>query len=264
MALSIAPLFSGSKGNSILIGTERAKILIDAGFSCARIMAELAKIDVHISEIKGILVTHEHTDHIAGIGSVSRKYDIPIYANEPTWCEMAPKTGAISQKNIRVITEDDFYIEDMCIQPFEIDHDAAMPFAYTVHSGGKKISVMTDLGQVTERVLDRVRDSNIVLLESNHDIEMLRNGRYPQYLKRRILSKNGHLSNDDAAKTALRLVVSGVKGILLGHLSENNNDHTLAYETVCGHLFENGIVAGRHVAVGIAKQEGVTGYYAAK
>lgn len=264
MSLSIAPLFSGSKGNSILIGSKKAKILVDAGYSCVKIARELKKIDVDIAEIEGILVTHEHTDHIAGVGAISRKFNIPVYANEPTWCEMAQKAGAIATNNIRVIDEKDFYIKDMCIQPFEINHDAAMPFAYSICVGKKKVCVMTDLGCVTEKVLKNAADSSIVLLESNHDIEMLKCGPYPYYLKQRILSDSGHLSNDDAAKTALRLVLAGVRGILLGHLSENNNFYDLAYETVCSYLTQNGIVAGKHVAIGLAKQEGVTGLYVAK
>ncbi len=264
MGLKIAPLFSGSKGNCILVGTERANILIDAGYSCTKIESELKKIGESLSSVQGILVTHEHTDHIAGIGAITRKYDIPVYANELTWHEIAKRQGDVSKKNIRIIDENDFYIEDMCVQPYEISHDAAWPFGYSITSGGKKISIMTDLGKVSERIMQYVEGSNIVLLESNHDIEMLKCGPYPYPLKRRILSPHGHLSNDDAAKTALRLALSGVRGILLGHLSEKNNFYELAYQTVCGYLAQNGVVAGKHVAVQMARREGVTGSYVAK
>ncbi len=225
---------------------------------------ELKKIDVDAKDIDGILVTHEHTDHIAGIGVLSRKHNIPVYANEATWCEMVQRCGEVAQQNIRVIDDDDFYIKDICVQPFEVSHDAARPFAYSLSSGGKKISVMTDLGRVSEASLALIEGSGIVLLESNHDVDMLKSGRYPYPLKRRILSESGHLSNDDAAVTALKLVFSGVRGILLGHLSEQNNFYELAYETVCAHLAQNGVVAGKHVAVGIAKREGFTGFYEAK
>ncbi|MDL2238284.1 MBL fold metallo-hydrolase [Christensenellaceae bacterium OttesenSCG-928-K19] len=264
MGLRIAPLFSGSKGNCILVGTERANILIDAGYSCIRIETELKKVDASLADVNGILVTHEHTDHIAGVGVISRKYDIPVYANEQTWQAMANRTGEIAQKNIRIIDENDFYIEDLCIQPYEISHDAACPFGYSVTSAGKKVSIMTDLGKVTEKIMQYVEGSNIVLLESNHDVEMLKCGPYPYQLKRRILSTQGHLSNDDAAQTALRLALSGVRGILLGHLSEHNNDYELARLTVCSFLEQNGVIAGRHVAVGMAKREGVTGSYVAR
>ena len=153
----------------------------------------------------------------------------------------------------------------MCIRdrPYAISHDAVRPFGYSLTAGGKKVSVMTDLGHVTEKILKQAEGSSIVLLESNHDVEMLKCGPYPYYLKRRILSTHGHLSNDDAAQTACRLVQSGVRGILLGHLSEKNNFYELAYETVCGILQQNGITIGKHVAVGRAKREGVTGLYSA-
>ena len=264
MNLSIAPLFSGSKGNCIFIGSKKANILVDAGYYCKRVEKELKKIDKEASEIDGILVTHEHSDHIAGVGVMSRKYDIPVYANEATWMAMVEKIGKVEQKNIRVIDEQDFYIKDICVQPYEISHDAARPFGYSLSSGGKKISVATDLGTMTPSIMERIKDSNIVLLESNHDVEMLKCGPYPYPLKRRILSSSGHLSNDDAAITAFELAVAGVRGILLGHLSEKNNFYELAYQTVINHLSQNGVTAGKHVAVGIAKREGVTGFYEAK
>lgn len=264
MSLSIAPLFSGSKGNCILVASERTKVLVDAGFSCTRVEAEAKKAGICLAEVGGILVTHEHTDHIAGVGVISRKYDIPVYANEETWMAMVGKSGEVAAKNIRVIDDADFYIDDLCIQPFDIPHDAARPFGYSVSAGGKKIAVMTDLGHVTDRVLRHAQDANIVLLESNHDIEMLKCGPYPYPLKQRILSTHGHLSNEDAAKTALKLAFSEVRGILLGHLSQQNNFPELAYQTVCDYLGQNGVVVGRHVAVAMTRQDGMTGFYEAK
>ncbi|MEF9988345.1 MAG: MBL fold metallo-hydrolase [Christensenella sp.] len=263
MELKIAPLFSGSKGNCIYIGTDTSKVLVDAGYSCVKIVSELQKTDVHMEEIDGILVTHEHTDHIAGVGVISRKFDIPVYANEQTWCKMEQKLGNVETKNIRIIDEQDFYVKDLCVQPYEISHDAARPFGYSVSAGDKKVSIMTDLGHVTQKILAQVSESSIVVLESNHDVEMLKCGPYPYNLKCRILSAKGHLSNDDAASAALKLVKAGVKGILLGHLSENNNFYELAYETVSGFLRQNGIEIGKQVAVGMAKRDGVTGVYAA-
>lgn len=264
MNLCIAPLFSGSGGNCIYIENGDTQILIDAGCSCARIEAEMQKIERSLADVSAVLITHEHSDHIAGIGTISRKYDIPIYANEPTWMEISAKSGEIKKKNIRVIDKADFYIQDLCIQPFEVPHDAAWPFGYSVSAGGKKVSVMTDTGRATEEALRCVEGSGIVLLESNHDVNMLTNGRYPYPLKKRILSPHGHLSNDDAAKAALRLALSGVKGILLGHLSESNNEYELALRTVGTYLGQNGVVVGKHIALGVARREGVTGFYAAK
>ncbi|MEG0251288.1 MAG: MBL fold metallo-hydrolase [Christensenellaceae bacterium] len=264
MGLEIAPLFSGSKGNCIYIGTQTSKVLIDAGFSCTKIAQELQKVEIDLSEIDGILITHEHSDHTAGIGVISRKYDVPIYVNEPTWQQIEHRVGKIEPKNLRLIEEQDFYIKDLCIQPYAISHDAVCPFGYSIFSQGKKISVMTDLGKVTDKIMQQVADSSIVLLESNHDVEMLKCGPYPYYLKRRILSTHGHLSNADAAVTALKLAQAGVKGILLGHLSEKNNFYELAYETVSCALQQNGFIIGKNVALGMAKREGVTGKYEAR
>lgn len=237
--------------------------MVDAGLSCKRIEAEMEKIGQDMGALDAILVTHEHGDHISGVGVISRKYDVPIYANAPTWQEMADRIGDIASKNLRTIDQNDFYIEDMCVQPFEIPHDAALPYGYSVSNGGKKVSVMTDLGRVSNALLEIVADSSIVLLEANHDTEMLKCGPYPYYLKRRILSSKGHLSNEDAGNAALKLAASGVRGILLGHLSEKNNFYELAYETVYAHLQQNGVEPGKHVAIGLAKQEGVTGHYEA-
>jgi len=264
MSISIAPLFSGSGGNCIYIEGGETGILVDVGCSCTRIEAELGKIGRALSNVRAILVTHEHTDHISDIGSVSRKHDVPVYANEPTWMEIIAKTGEIKKKNMRVIDSSDFYINGLCVQPFNVPHDAARPFGYSVSAGGKKISVMTDIGRATEEALACAEGSGIVLLESNYDVNMLKNSRYPYPLKQRILSSRGHLSNNDAAGAALRLFLSGVRGILLGHISENNNDYSLALKTVSEHLGRNGVVSGRHVALGVAKREGVTGFYAAK
>ena len=264
MAFSIAPLFSGSSGNSIFIRSKGACVLVDAGVSCTKIRGELQKIDARMDDIDGILVTHEHTDHIRGLNIISKNYDIPIYANAQTWEQILPKLPDIRSKNVREITAEDFYIKDICVQPFELSHDAARPFGYALSSLGKKISVLTDLGHVTRRIIDTVGGSSIVLLESNHDVNMLSAGPYPYYLKRRILSGKGHLSNDAAAQAALELAKTGVRGIILGHLSINNNMEELAYETVVSFLQQNGAQVGRHLGVALAKRDQMTGYYDAR
>ncbi len=254
MALSIAPLFSGSKGNCIYVGTENAGVLVDAGFSCVRIQTELKKAGLSMEQIRGIVVTHEHNDHIAGLGATSRKYNIPVYANAQTWEQIHAKAGEIDRSNMRVIEEEDFFIQDLCVQPFKISHDAARPFGYSISAGNKKVSIMTDLGKVTEHIYGVAEGSSIVLLESNHDVGMLQMGKYPYALKQRILSTKGHLSNEDAAVAAFRLATLGVKGILLGHISENNNFEKLAYQTVSGYLEQNGVKVGRHIALAVASQ----------
>jgi phosphoribosyl 1,2-cyclic phosphodiesterase len=264
MALSIAPLFSGSSGNSIFIRSKSACILVDAGVSCTKIRGELQKMDVRMDDLDGILVTHEHIDHIRGLSTLSKKYDIPIYANAQTWEQLLPKLPNIQAKNVREIKTEDFYINDVCVQPIELSHDAACTYGYALTSHGKKVSILTDLGHVTRRIIDMAAGSSIVLLESNHDVEMLNAGPYPYRLKHRILSGKGHLSNDAAAQAAFDLATTGVRGIILGHLSINNNMEALALQTVSGFLNGMGVQVGRHMGVALAKRDGITGCYDAR
>jgi phosphoribosyl 1,2-cyclic phosphodiesterase len=264
MALSIAPLFSGSSGNSIFIRSTSACVLVDAGVSCTKIRGELGNLDVRLDDIDGILVTHEHIDHIRGLAVISQKYDIPVYANAQTWEQLLPRLPGIQSKNVREITAEDFYIKDICVQPFELSHDAACTFGYALTSRGKKVSVLTDLGHVTQKIIDAAAGSSIVLLEANHDVEMLNAGPYPYRLKHRILSAKGHLSNDAAAQAAFDLAKTGVRGIILGHLSINNNMEELAFQTVSGFLSGKGVQVGKHLGVALAKRDGMTGCYDAK
>lgn len=261
MKLCMAPLFSSSSGNSILIGSEKTNLLVDAGMPGSKIKDALEEIQKDPAEICGIVITHEHSDHIKGVGILSRKYDIPVYANQATWEQMEEKVGRIAQKNIRVFDRGDFYIGDIGIQPFSISHDAADPVGFGFYANGKKMAILTDTGKATKEMISRVKGSSIVLLESNHDIEMLQCGTYPYQLKRRILSSKGHLSNADAGKAAVEIVEAGVRGILLGHLSRQNNFEELAYRTVCDTLLREGIRPGKDVAIGVTKKDCVTGVY---
>ena len=261
MALKIAPLFSGSSGNSILIKTDETSILVDAGVSCSRIADELDRLGESVHMISGIVVTHEHSDHIKGIDVLMRKYDIPVYANEATMCELETKLKDPSVKNMRVIDDSPFYINDLAVLPFHTPHDAKDPFGYTFIAGSKQVSVMTDIGKVTGSMINAVSGSSIVLLESNHDVEMLKAGKYTYQLKRRILSGIGHLSNDDAGDAALKLVAEGTKGIILGHLSINNNIETLAFRTVANSLEAGGVAVGKQVGLMMAKRDCATGMF---
>ncbi len=258
MSLSIAPLYSSSSGNSTFIGSENTGILIDAGCAGKYIISALDQIGIDPRFIKGILVTHEHSDHIKGVGIVSRKFDIPVYANATTWQAMEKKVGEISIKNRRIIDENDFFIDDLCISPIPLHHDAAAPTGYSIACKGKKISIITDTGRVTRAMIEKAAGSQVVLLEANHDVSMLKCGRYPYELKRRILSTNGHLSNEDCAACAVALAKSGVRGILLGHLSKENNFEELAYNTVAQALKSEGFLPGRDIALAITKKYEVT------
>jgi phosphoribosyl 1,2-cyclic phosphodiesterase len=261
MSLMFCPLFSGSSGNAVLAGTENTKVLIDAGLAGTTIEAALLSIGENMREIKAILITHEHIDHIKGVGILSRKYNIPVFANSATWNAMAPKIGVIQEKNICVYDESDFYIDDLDIEVIRTPHDAAMSVGYRINMMNKSVAVMTDLGHYTKKIIASLKKTDIVLLEANHDITMLRNSRYPRHLVMRIAGDKGHLSNEAAGEAAIELVTNGVKGILLGHLSEENNEEALAYDTVHQKLAAAGVCVGRDVALGLAFRKKTTGVF---
>lgn len=204
-------------------------MLIDAGVSCARIVAELRKIGISPAQLSGVLVTHEHIDHIRGVGVLSRKYDLPVFATEGTWAAMEDKLGGVAMKNMRVLEPmEDFYLGGMNITAFDIPHDAAQPVGYSIALGGARLSVATDIGCVRDSWMNAVAGSDAVVLESNYDPDMLRAGPYPYALKQRILGRRGHLANDDAGRAAVALVRHGARRIILGHLSKENNFPALA------------------------------------
>lgn len=261
MALSLTPLFSGSSGNAILISSGTSRVLVDAGVSGRRIEEALRSVDEDIRDIKGILITHEHSDHIQGAGILSRKHSIPVYATAPTWEACADKLGNVHSSLQRIISKAGFYIDDLLIEPYEIPHDAVDPVGYCVSHGGRKVAVATDLGHFPQKVEARLQGCDLVLLESNHDIGMLRSGRYPYALKERIKSSKGHLSNDAAADAAVKLACAGVTSILLGHLSRENNSEQLAFRTVTDALIAQGLTPGHDVNLGLAFRDRVTGVF---
>jgi len=226
---------SGSSGNCIYAGTENSHILVDAGISARRIEKGLFELGVKPAEIDGICVTHEHSDHIKGLGILARKYEIPIYGTEGTLKEIrkTKSLGEYPAELLKPIMPDvKFSVGDMEVMPFHIDHDAADPVAYRIQSGNKSLAVATDLGHFNQYTIDHLLDLNAVLLESNHDLRMLETGPYPYYLKRRIMGDFGHLSNENAGRLLNCIMNDRMKYILLGHLSKENNLPELAYETV--------------------------------
>ncbi|WP_312653183.1 MBL fold metallo-hydrolase [Proteiniclasticum sp.] len=244
-------LYSGSSGNSIFVGSEKTKILVDAGLTGKSIISALENIGEDPRELNGILITHEHSDHVKGAGIMSRKFDIPIFANEKTWIAMERCLGNIKSHNIRLV-EKDFTIRDMEITAFRVPHDAVACRGYTIFHGGKKISIATDIGVFTEEIRNNIMESDLVLLESNHDVEMLKFGPYPYDLKRRVLSEVGHLSNVDAGKAALEILKQGSKKIVLGHLSGTNNIPELAFKTVENIFLEEKLSIGQGLDVDLA------------
>lgn len=237
--MKICSIASGSSGNCIYVGSQQSSILIDAGISGKRIEVGLNSIDMTTKDVNGILVTHEHSDHIQGLGVLARRYGIPIYGTKGTLeaVSQSSSIGKIPDGLFHEINADeDFTVGDLEVSPFSISHDAAQPVGYRVHKGDKSVAVATDLGHYDDYIVEKLQGLDVLLLESNHDVNMLQVGRYPYYLKRRILGDRGHLSNETAGQLLCSLLHDDMKAILLGHLSQENNYEALAYETVCAEV----------------------------
>ncbi|MBC2580920.1 MBL fold metallo-hydrolase [Clostridium sp. DJ247] len=254
------PLYSGSSGNSIFVSSENTKVLIDAGLPGKSIEQALVHIGQNAKDIDAIFVTHEHTDHTKGVGVLSRKYDIPIYANAPTWQAMAGTVGKIKEHNIKFIDSTYVSIKDLDVSSYKISHDAAEPSGYTLISKNKKACVATDLGVFSNEVEKSLADADVVLLECNHDVQMLKFGPYPYNLKRRILSNVGHLSNDDCGNAIVSITNDKFKRVILGHLSKTNNYPELAYQTVVNILSDSGIKLDKDLRLTMAKRDMPSNY----
>ena len=263
MELRFAPLFSGSSGNAIYVGTDRTNLLIDAGVSGSRVLDELKTVGVNPSDLDGILVTHEHSDHIKGVGVLARKLRVPIYATEGTWAGMEAKLGKISLNQQAIIqTESPFYIGDLDITAFPTPHDALEPCGFAFSNGCARFAIATDIGYAREGWMKYILGADAVLLEANYDPDMLTAGSYPFELKKRILSRKGHLSNDDAGAVAAKLVQSGAKQIILGHVSKEINFPELALRTVELILRQNGIDPESDLDLRVALRDETTGLFA--
>ncbi|HCT64142.1 MAG TPA: MBL fold metallo-hydrolase [Lachnospiraceae bacterium] len=257
--MRFCPVVSGSSGNSVYIGTDYTHLLIDAGVSGKIIQAGLSVLNVEGAMLDGIFVTHEHSDHIKGVGVLSRRFDLPIYATEGTWNAMENSLGQIARKNKKIIySGEKLEINDLVISPFDIPHDAAEPVGYSVMAGDIKMTVATDLGHITDSVKNGIADSDILLLEANHDINMLKSGTYPYSLKQRILGEFGHLANENAGRLLSQMTTKRLKHVFLGHLSAENNTPSLAYKAVENILNENGIKVGRDFSMEMASRHSVS------
>ncbi len=230
--LSIA---SGSSGNCIFVGSDHTKLLVDAGISAKRIEQGLNSIQLTCKDIDGILITHEHADHIKSIGVLARKYQIPMYATLRTiqCIKTLKQLGEYDTNLYQSISPDvPFLIGDLLIEANRTWHDAADPVCYHFQHNKKKISIATDLGNYNPYLKDKLSESDLLFIEANHDIRMLEVGPYPYQLKQRILSDHGHLSNEASGEFIKSLLNHHVQGIVLGHLSKENNYPELAYEAV--------------------------------
>ncbi|MDC2866780.1 MULTISPECIES: MBL fold metallo-hydrolase [unclassified Bacillus (in: firmicutes)] len=245
MSLHFSVLASGSTGNALYVGTEREKLLVDAGLSGKAMEALFHQAELDINSISGILVTHEHSDHIKGLGVLARKYHLPVYANEKTWNAMEHLIGNISTEQKFVFSTGEVKtFGDIEVESFGVSHDAAEPMFYAFHHNGRKLALITDTGYVSDRMKGIIKGANAFVFESNHDVEMLRMGRYPWSVKRRILSDVGHVCNEDAALAMTDVITDETKHIYLAHLSLDNNMKELARMSVAQVLEERGLAVG--------------------
>jgi phosphoribosyl 1,2-cyclic phosphodiesterase len=233
--MRMCSIASGSSGNCIYIGTDNTHLLVDVGISCKKTVAGLNQLGVSGKDLDGILITHEHSDHINGLGVMCRKFGIPIYATKGTIeaIKNVSSLGAMDETLFNEITADEeFDLKDITVNPMTISHDAAQPVAYRFKHGNKHMAVATDLGTYNDYTIDCLQGMDALLLEANHDVKMLQVGPYPYVLKQRILGNKGHLSNELSGRLLSQLLHDGLKTVFLGHLSRENNMEELAYETV--------------------------------
>ena len=250
MSMRFSVLASGSTGNAFYIESGEHSFLVDAGFSGKQMEGLFEKIDRNIADLSGIFVTHEHSDHIKGIGVLARKYKLPIYANGKTWKAMDSSVGEIASEQKFVFdmeTIKSFGALD--IESFGVSHDAAEPMFYVFHQSGKKVVVVTDTGYVSDRMKGIISNADVYVFESNHDVSMLRMGRYPWNIKRRILSDVGHVSNEDAAMAMGEVAGDQTKRFYLAHLSLDNNMKELARMSVSQTLQSRGIIVGEQFSL---------------
>lgn len=253
--LNFCSLYSGSSGNSLFVETEDTKLLIDAGVSSKKIETALTNLSIDPSEINGILITHEHSDHVQGLGTFAKKFHLPVFVNRKTLDAMPKQKEKLDEKNIHLFNlNEKFEIGDLKIKPFAIPHDAANPCGFNIMKEDKKISIATDIGHMTKDIMKHLENSLFLLLEANYDPEVLMYSRYPYPLKTRIAGPTGHLSNELAGKTISFLLQSGLQEAMLGHLSKESNFPELAYKTVVEQL-----MASHHqensLALSVAKRD---------
>lgn len=239
--IKLIPLFSSSKGNCTYIETDTTSLLVDVGITCKRLVTKMSEMQINPETIEAILITHEHSDHIKGIKVFANKYKIPVYATQKTWDFIGDSLTLPENQKRTFVPNYFFNIGNIKVQPFNIPHDAVDPCGFSFYHNQEKVTVATDLGCINEYLISNMLKSNSILLESNHDLNMLKTGPYPWSLKQRISGNFGHLSNVTSAQVVEILAKNGTKNFILGHLSEENNFPELAKETIFSHLKINNI-----------------------
>lgn len=252
MAISFTPLASGSKGNSILVSNESHKFLIDCGLCFKELKNRLSMVDVKLEDIEAVFITHEHIDHIRATKLLSSRYCMPVYARHETMPKMFERVGCFEGKCFE--GGETLIIGDIEINSFSTPHDAVAPVGYMMSDKNSRALYATDLGNVSEEILDLAYGSDLVMIESNYDKNMLENGAYPAFLKKRIGSEVGHLSNDKCADAILKIADKGTRRFILGHLSENNNTREKVRERLISVMSEAGATLGEDYFATIAWQ----------
>ena len=234
--MRLCSIASGSSGNCIYVGGKKTHVLVDAGISCKRIEEGLRKAELTGKDISALFITHEHSDHIQGLGVLARKFGIPMYATKGTIEGILQGSKSLGKVNDELFheihTDEDMQVGDLTVHPFRISHDAKEPCGYRFECDGSKAAVATDMGTFNPYIVENLKGLDAILLEANHDIRMLQAGPYTYALKQRILSDRGHLSNENSGLLINKILHEDLKYILLGHLSRENNMPELAYETV--------------------------------
>ncbi len=250
--LQLCTLASGSSGNSMLLSDGKTHILLDAGISARRITKALRELEVEPAALSGILITHEHSDHISGLATLTRQYQVPIYASEGTAGQLCCRIPAAAEVLVPFHPGEELEIGTLSVRSFSTPHDAAQSVGYSVMCGGKRVTVATDLGHLTEEVLEQAAGADLLVAETNHDEDWVRSGAYPYYLKQRILGDHGHLSNETGGALIRHCVQAGARTVLLAHLSTENNTPRRAYEVVRQALAAMGASTERDVVLEVA------------
>ena len=262
MKLSFCSLASGSSGNCYVIRTENTALIVDAGISGKRIFDGLAALGINREDVQGILITHEHIDHVKSVNILTKKLEnASVFASAGTWAQ----TGNIREKIaplrcLETASQRTFTIGDIAVTPFSLSHDAAEPVGYSFCAGGQSISIVTDTGCITEEIHEVIKGSALLVIEANHDVQMLEFCRYPYNVKRRILGEFGHLSNEAAAAEICRICAETgeYREVLLAHLSKENNFPEMAYQTVKNLLEEHSLYIGKHLNLHIMMRDGMS------
>ena len=253
--LTYATLASGSSGNCAVACCGSTRLLVDAGISARRITAALKALEVHPAALSGILITHEHSDHISGLATLTKQLRLPVYATAPTLLRMAQKVPGLEAVSHSFAPGEGFFIGDFWVRSFPTSHDAACSVGYTLTGGGFTAATATDLGRVTPEVRQAVRGCDLLVCETNYEPDWLRSGPYPYYLQERIRGTRGHLSNEAGAGLAAFAAESGTRTVILGHLSAENNTPARAYETACARLRQGGVDPERDLSLTVAPRQ---------